>query len=148
MKAWLDFWLVLWGSSPQFSSGSLCTAALIEKTKTNGQKPTAKSRPSVSILLVHLCQHRPSVAEAAEILGDQLVMALPQALSYAGGVRSDQNVVERPQRRIFRQRLLFENVKSGTGNTAFCQKLNKGRLVEQRPPPNVDQVRMWLDHGK
>src|SRR5437016_1268527 len=55
-------------------------------------------------------------------------------------MRSDENIVEVPKRRIGRQWLLSEDVERRAGDVALLQNSDQDCLVNQRAPAYVDQV--------
>src|SRR5215471_1487001 len=103
---------------------------------------------SIPLLLVHLTQQPLAVIETVQILRDEFVMALPQALGDAGGVGRDQNVVQRPERSLFRQWLFFEHIQGGTGDAASFKRINQSWFVSQRSATDVDQVGVTLHFRK
>lgn len=82
--------------------------------------------------------------KAANVV-EQDFQVTPGNVNRAGGhVRSDQDVLEVPQRMIDRQRLLFENIQRRTCDLACVQCLAKIIELDDHTAADVDQIRRSL----
>src|SRR5262249_7221536 len=86
--------------------------------------------------------------DALDVFQQQVDDIVLVASGLARGVRRDQRVVERPQRRGGGQRLLHGAVDARRGDALPRERGNQRRLVDHPPPRNVDQNRRRFHRGK
>src|SRR5262249_26170772 len=68
----------------------------------------------------------------------------PQALGHGRSVRSDKNIVESPEFRGSRQRLLIEDVKRRSRNAAMLERVEERWLVYELSTAHVHQVSIFF----
>src|SRR5690606_719828 len=90
---------------------------------------------SVARLLVDQVQERAARQVAREVFLDQRDLTLPEAMGARGDVRGDQDVGERPQWMVRRQRLGREDVEPRAADAARTQRIDQRGLVDQRAAP-------------
>src|SRR3954470_18332505 len=76
-------------------------------------------------------------------------IAIESPVEVSGDVtdmRRGQDIIQRPERVIRRQGLDVEHVERRAGDTAFTQKLDERRLVNNRSTRGIDESGRWL-HG-
>jgi hypothetical protein len=69
---------------------------------------------------------------APKIFREQRVMALPEFFRETGSVRSDDQVFERPQGRLGRQRLPLEDIECRARNAMGTKRIGECGLVHLR----------------
>ena len=84
-----------------------------------------EQRGSISALLVYLVQQGLARKKPLQVVRDEPVVALPQALGYGCGMRRDEQIVELPERRIRRQRFFFKNIQRGASDRRSCERMEQ-----------------------
>lgn len=84
--------------------------------------------------LDHILQSLPG-QKPPQVLGNQRLGALWPATS---GMRADDTVVDFPQLRVTRQRLLVKHIERGPANLVFRQRLEQGLLVDAAATADID----------
>ena len=82
-----------------------------------------------------------SPRQAAEVLGQNIENVVLVFTGLAGGVRREEAVLERPQRRNRAKRLLRHNVDAGASNGSAAQGVDQRLLIDAAATGDVDQVR-------
>src|SRR5882724_2637107 len=99
---------------------------------------------SVSPALVHFVQQRLARYEALHVVHNEPVVAFPQPVSHGGRMGSDQDVVQRPEGRVWRQRFFMEDIQGGAGDAAVLERVEQCGFIDQWSPGNIDEVSVEL----
>src|SRR5664280_2805276 len=98
---------------------------------------TANCRFLISSLLVHYPQQRIARQEPAQVPRVVLVMALPHLFGQASNVRSNQDILHLPQRRVLRERLLGDIERRAT-EALRAQRIHQRSFVKEGTAAYVD----------
>src|SRR5204863_1577422 len=71
-----------------------------------------------------------------------------EVLGDVAHVRGDDDVVQRSEGVLRRERLTVENVETGTGEVTGTESLDEGRLLDDRTAGNIHQNGASLHHGE
>jgi hypothetical protein len=93
-------------------------------------------------------EQRRAVAEAADILSQEVRIVSPEAIAAGRTVWRDQYVRQAPQRVLRWQRLDLKGVQAGAGDAALLQRGHECLLVHDPSVSDVDQVRRRLHRGQ
>src|SRR5258708_10156542 len=67
-------------------------------------------------------------------------MTVPQPLRHRSGMRCDEYIFQRPERRLRRQWLFCKNIQRSAANSAVPQCLKQSSFVDQLAAAYIDQV--------
>src|SRR5579863_8345080 len=126
--------------SMRFTSGELGPTCDV-KTVARARSAIAASIPLV--LVNHESQRLPCQI-SAEIVGEQLVVPMPEFLGESSGVRSNQQVWSAPQRRIRRKWLALKYIERGPGDLALAECFRQRGFIDLRSAAYIDEVRIRL----
>src|ERR1035437_10386737 len=98
----------------------------------------------ISSLLVHYPQQRIARKEPAQVPRVVLVMALPHLFSQASNVRSNQDILHLPQRRVLRERLLSGDIERRTTEALRAQRIHQRSFIKEDTAAYVDQICIGL----
>src|ERR1039458_9045027 len=105
---------------------------------------SAKYRFLISSLLVHHPKQRIARQEPAQVPRVVLVMALPHLFGQASNVRSNQDILHLPQRRVLRERLLGGDIERRATEALRAQRIHQRSFVKEDTATYVDQICIGL----
>src|ERR1019366_6353162 len=98
----------------------------------------------ISSLLVHYPKQRIARQEPAQVPRVVLVMALPHLFRQSSNVRSNQNVLQLPQRRLCWERLLGGDIERRATKALRTQRIHQRSFVKEDTAAYVDQICIGL----
>src|SRR5438309_1103120 len=75
-------------------------------------------------------------------------MTLPQFIGESGGVWSNEQIFQIPERRFGRQRFFLENVEGRSGDSLFLQRGGKRLFIHKRASAHIDEISIRLHKRK
>src|SRR5438045_3192470 len=87
---------------------------------------------SIAGMLVYKIKQRLPGEVAAQVLAQQLVLALPHFFRETRDVGRDKHVLQSPEFRHSRQGLVLENIERSSANTFTAQSVEQSCLHEQQ----------------
>src|SRR5713226_5439722 len=94
---------------------------------------------SIAMQLVHYIVEGLTDEVATQVFFEYHRRALVILRRETSGMRTDEDIIEVPQRMVWRQRFLVKNVKRSSGNPFFPQSENEVRFITNVTPSNVYQ---------
>src|ERR1019366_7592499 len=104
----------------------------------------ANCRFLISSLLVHHPKQGIARKEPAKVFHVVLVMALPHLFRQSSNVRSNQNILQLPQRRLRRKRLLGSDIERRATEALRAQRIYQRSFVKENTAAYVDQICIGL----